>query len=159
MPCLSPDLSQTHWKLLWQPSHCHSIHGIWVFSRGIQLSPPSCDQLLTRIRKNLRRCLMFAALACAVRPTNAIIWSFLIPVVAWRLRSRKNLLLEMGIDVFWVGWVSKPSLLDTNSWSHFAGYWRSHYCSLWIQCITVHPPSLLPTFFAQIFRLSLCSMA
>ncbi|KAJ6597114.1 glycosyltransferase family 22 protein [Mycena vulgaris] len=41
-------------------------------------------------RSQVRKTLVFAALACAIRPTNAIIWVYLVGYLLWQLRSSRR---------------------------------------------------------------------
>jgi len=49
-------------------------------------------------RTSMRWCLVFAALACSIRPTSDVIWVYMICVLFWRLRSRKSVLLSVVFD-------------------------------------------------------------
>lgn len=46
----------------------------------------------------MKQCLVFAAAACSIRPTNVIIWVYMISVLLWRLRSRNALVLSLVFD-------------------------------------------------------------
>ncbi|KAF9500533.1 glycosyltransferase family 22 protein [Pleurotus eryngii] len=54
-------------------------------------------------RKALRKSLAFAALACAVRPTNTVIWVFLYGNLVWQLRTRHSALGAFLADVASIG--------------------------------------------------------
>ncbi|VDB82731.1 unnamed protein product [Peniophora sp. CBMAI 1063] len=51
----------------------------------------------------LRRCLAFAALACMVRVTNAILWVFLAPLLLWRIRKQPSLCVGLIRDALLIG--------------------------------------------------------
>ncbi|THV03344.1 hypothetical protein K435DRAFT_748028 [Dendrothele bispora CBS 962.96] len=46
----------------------------------------------------VRKMLIFAALACAVRATNAVLWVFLIPNFLWSLRKNRQAILTVILD-------------------------------------------------------------
>ena len=48
--------------------------------------PPSC--VLTLRSVDLRKTLALAALACAIRPTNAVLWTYMFSWLLWNLRRR-----------------------------------------------------------------------
>lgn len=49
-------------------------------------------------RSQLRKFLLFVALACSVRVTSAITWAFLIPALLWQLSQNRELLRMFIID-------------------------------------------------------------
>ncbi|KAK7037923.1 mannosyltransferase [Favolaschia claudopus] len=51
----------------------------WVSGLGVAID-----------RSRVRLALVFAALACAIRTTNAIIWSYLFTILLWRVRSDRR---------------------------------------------------------------------
>lgn len=51
----------------------------------------------------LRRCIFFAALACAVRPTNSVIWIYMFSVLFLRGRSRPKPLIIVARDAIMIG--------------------------------------------------------
>ncbi|ESK97687.1 glycosyltransferase family 22 protein [Moniliophthora roreri MCA 2997] len=55
------------------------------------------------LRIRVRSMLFFASLACAIRPTNAVIWMYLIPTLLWRLRDRKDALFGVLINAALTG--------------------------------------------------------
>ncbi|KAL4067708.1 glycosyltransferase family 22 protein [Scleroderma citrinum] len=50
-----------------------------------------------------RRCVIFAALACAVRPTNAIIWLYMFAILLLRLRKTPGLVVSFLRDATTIG--------------------------------------------------------
>ncbi|KAF8508374.1 glycosyltransferase family 22 protein [Gautieria morchelliformis] len=60
--------------------------------------------------------LIVAAITCMIRPTNAIIWSFLIIELSWRLRHDSSRLLRLWSQVGAVGAISCTSLFLLDSW-------------------------------------------
>ena len=61
------------------------------------------DSSLASWRTDLRKCLCAAALACAVRPTNAVLWIYLMMTLLWQLRSIGREYLAVLRDVLVVG--------------------------------------------------------
>ena len=55
-------------------------------------SPPVVTKYHCLRRSQLRKFLLFIALACSVRITNAITWAFLFPPLLWQLRGNVALL-------------------------------------------------------------------
>lgn len=51
----------------------------------------------------LRRCIFFAALACAIRPTNGIIWVYIFSVLSLQLRSHPRRLIIFTRDAVVIG--------------------------------------------------------
>ncbi|KAH0830640.1 glycosyltransferase family 22 protein [Lanmaoa asiatica] len=51
----------------------------------------------------LRRSTIFAGIACAIRPTNAIIWTYMFAVLFWRVRVNAKLLVSILCDTVCVG--------------------------------------------------------
>ncbi|KII89152.1 glycosyltransferase family 22 protein [Plicaturopsis crispa FD-325 SS-3] len=66
-------------------------------------------------RSQTRVMIGFAALACAMRPTNGVIWIYMFSVLLWRLRREKIALLSFIFDVVLTGAVAliSPTVLDT----------------------------------------------
>ncbi|CAL1705145.1 unnamed protein product [Somion occarium] len=54
-------------------------------------------------RNDLRKSLVFAALTCAVRPTNAVIWVYMMGLLLWRLRFDRKRLASIIMDVLFIG--------------------------------------------------------
>ncbi|KAH9843180.1 Alg9-like mannosyltransferase family-domain-containing protein [Rhodofomes roseus] len=54
-------------------------------------------------RQDIRRFLATAALACAVRPTNAVIWVYMSGLLLWRLRRQPRHLASLLLNVAVVG--------------------------------------------------------
>ncbi|KAJ3810838.1 glycosyltransferase family 22 protein [Lentinula lateritia] len=57
-------------------------------------------------RSDIQKMLFFAAMACSVRITNAIIWAFLLPSLFWRMRSNSKLLIMSCFDIAIIGGVT-----------------------------------------------------
>lgn len=57
------------------------------------------------IRQRLWKTLIFSALACLIRPTNAVIWVFLYFRLAWSLRRYPRILGKMLSDASLVAYV------------------------------------------------------
>ncbi|KAF4578916.1 glycosylphosphatidylinositol anchor biosynthesis [Pleurotus pulmonarius] len=66
-------------------------------------SSANLSHVLLFDRKALRKSLAFASLACAVRPTNAVIWVFLYSNLVWQLRTRPRVLGAFLADVASIG--------------------------------------------------------
>lgn len=62
--------------------------------------------------RTLRKSLIFAALACAIRPTNAVIWIYLFGIVLWRLRSNTVAIYDFIFDATIVGYVMTDCLKE-----------------------------------------------
>ncbi|TFK42364.1 Alg9-like mannosyltransferase family-domain-containing protein [Crucibulum laeve] len=77
-------------------------------------SPNLSSQLMFN-RSRLRKTLIFSALACMVRPTNAIIWVFLYGKLLWGYRSHKKLAVTLLLEALVVGGLALLSLfaIDT----------------------------------------------
>ncbi|OAX42002.1 glycosyltransferase family 22 protein [Rhizopogon vinicolor AM-OR11-026] len=69
----------------------------------VQLSLLRHDILLVRSRTRMRMCIMFAALACAIRPTNAIIWVYMFGLLLKRLRFRSSQIFTIARDCVIIG--------------------------------------------------------
>ncbi|SJL00694.1 uncharacterized protein ARMOST_04007 [Armillaria ostoyae] len=54
-------------------------------------------------RSKIRKSLAFAALACAIRPTNAVIWIYLFSNLVWALRGYRRTLLFLLCDAIAIG--------------------------------------------------------
>ena len=54
-------------------------------------------------RTDLRKSLFVAAVACAVRSTNAVIWVYLMATILWRLRSRTKDAILVILDTATIG--------------------------------------------------------
>ncbi|OCH87404.1 glycosyltransferase family 22 protein [Obba rivulosa] len=65
----------------------------------IALSYFPWDSSLEYRRNDMRKLLLFSALGCAVRPTNAIIWAFILSVLFWRFRRQPRHLLSLTVDI------------------------------------------------------------
>ncbi|KAH8106820.1 glycosyltransferase family 22 protein [Cristinia sonorae] len=57
-------------------------------------------------RSDTRRCLAFAAVACAVRPTNAVIWVYMFAVLLWRTRNELSRLLAVLVDASTIAFIA-----------------------------------------------------
>lgn len=53
----------------------------------------------------MRKTLMLAALSCAIRPTNAVIWVYLFVNILWALRSSGRTMLALLSDALIIGFV------------------------------------------------------
>ncbi|CCM00013.1 uncharacterized protein FIBRA_02039 [Fibroporia radiculosa] len=54
-------------------------------------------------RQEIRRMLIFAALACVIRPTNAIIWVYMFAALLWRLPRKPTYLASVLVDTVCIG--------------------------------------------------------
>ncbi|KAF9240062.1 glycosyltransferase family 22 protein [Melanogaster broomeanus] len=63
-----------------------------------------------------QRSLVFAALACAVRPTNAIIWVYMFTILFWRLKANTRLLVLTVRDCAIVGFVFILAVFAIDTW-------------------------------------------
>lgn len=78
-------------------------------------------------RRDIRKCLFFAAIACAVRPTNGVLWVYLFGRLAWALRDRIPTLRVVVTDALLIGLASRRSYLARSS--HLSQLRHiSHYC-------------------------------
>ncbi|KAE9394099.1 glycosyltransferase family 22 protein, partial [Gymnopus androsaceus JB14] len=62
-----------------------------------------------------RRMLVFAALACTIRITNAVIWAFLLPLLLWRMRSKTKFILSTCLDAAFIGTTSLVAIFALDS--------------------------------------------
>ncbi|KAF8590085.1 glycosyltransferase family 22 protein [Ramaria rubella] len=60
--------------------------------------------------------IIVAALACMIRPTNAIIWSFLVLELSWRIRHDLGHVWRVWIQLFAVGMVACVTQFLLDSW-------------------------------------------
>ncbi|KAJ6497068.1 glycosyltransferase family 22 protein [Mycena vitilis] len=60
--------------------------------------PWACGPAMAIDRSRVRLTLVFAALACAVRPTNAIIWTYLVGCLLWQVRSSRSSFISIIQD-------------------------------------------------------------
>ncbi|KAF8844880.1 hypothetical protein BDN67DRAFT_942333 [Paxillus ammoniavirescens] len=67
-------------------------------------------------RQKLRRCIIFAALTCAVRPTNAIIWVYMFALLFWRLRTNAKLLVRTMRDCAIIGFTVILGVFALDTW-------------------------------------------
>ena len=54
-------------------------------------------------RADLRKSLSIAALACAIRSTNAVIWVFMMASLLWQLRRQARQIASVLLDVLVIG--------------------------------------------------------
>ena len=54
-------------------------------------------------RTDVRKALCVAALACTVRPTNAVIWTYMIATILWQYRWQTKVYLAVILDVLMIG--------------------------------------------------------
>ncbi|KAH7926671.1 glycosyltransferase family 22 protein [Leucogyrophana mollusca] len=66
-------------------------------------------------RVDVRHCAVFAALACILRPTNAIIWVYMFGALLWRFRGQKCTLLVLIRDCMTIGLFALLSLFALDS--------------------------------------------
>ncbi|KIL00916.1 glycosyltransferase family 22 protein [Paxillus rubicundulus Ve08.2h10] len=66
--------------------------------------------------QKLRRCIVFAALTCAVRPTNAIIWVYMFALLFWRLRTNTKLLVRTLLDCAIIGFTAILGIFALDTW-------------------------------------------
>ncbi|KAI0691035.1 glycosyltransferase family 22 protein [Cytidiella melzeri] len=69
-----------------------------------------------RWRKDYVKALVVAALACAVRPTNAIIWVYMLATSAWQFRHQVKVLVSMAFDTALVGIGAISLLCGLDTW-------------------------------------------
>lgn len=67
---------------------------------------PGSISYFTSPRSDLTKLLTFAALACMIRPTNAILWVYLIGNLLWTMRSRRGLASAVLFQTFIIGIMS-----------------------------------------------------
>ncbi|EMD38465.1 glycosyltransferase family 22 protein [Gelatoporia subvermispora B] len=65
----------------------------------IALSHFPWDTSTSYSRVQIRKLCIFAALGCAVRPTNAIIWLYVFVILFWRFKAEPRALFSCTIDV------------------------------------------------------------
>lgn len=63
----------------------------------------------------IRKMLFFAALACVVRPTNALLWVYMMSALLWRLRRHPNHLTSVIVYAFAIGSVTLLSTVALDS--------------------------------------------
>lgn len=63
----------------------------------------------------MRITLIFAALACMIRPTNAIIWVYLFGNVFWALRSHRRTVSAVLYEAVIIGYVLTFDLETTTT--------------------------------------------
>ncbi|PPQ78174.1 hypothetical protein CVT25_015507 [Psilocybe cyanescens] len=66
-------------------------------------------------RPRLRKMILFSALACIIRPTNAVIWTFLFFNLFWAIRKHRRIVLAIGKDVAFLGITSLVLLFTLDS--------------------------------------------
>ncbi|KAL0946742.1 hypothetical protein HGRIS_012920 [Hohenbuehelia grisea] len=76
---------------------------------GYNLSPALID------RKHVRKSLIFAALACGIRPTSAIIWAFLFSNLLWQMRSSRRIFGLLMRDALVIGATTLIAMLAVDS--------------------------------------------
>ena len=54
-------------------------------------------------RTDLRKSLCIAALACCIRPTNVVIWTYMFVILLWQLRKRREDIFVVISDTVFVG--------------------------------------------------------
>ena len=62
-------------------------------------------------RNELPITLLYAAVACAVRPTNAIIWVYTFVWLLWKLRDRPQDIFFVLINALFTGYVFSCTLI------------------------------------------------
>jgi len=67
-------------------------------------------------RNDYRKSLIIAAMACAVRPTNAIIWVYMILTTGWQFRRQPREILLLAIDTLVVGLAAVLCLSALDTW-------------------------------------------
>ena len=55
----------------------------------------------------MRKMLIFSALACMIRPTNAVIWVYLFGNLFWAVRFYRRIVLAILAEAVTVGYVVK----------------------------------------------------
>ncbi|GJE90740.1 glycosyltransferase family 22 protein [Phanerochaete sordida] len=66
-------------------------------------------------RRSFRVSLSVAAVACAVRPTNAVLWVYMVAFLAWRHRKEPKRILAVAADVALIGSVALGALCTLDS--------------------------------------------
>ncbi|KAF8891237.1 glycosyltransferase family 22 protein [Infundibulicybe gibba] len=79
-------------------------------------SSRSSSHLISRLRITI----ICSALACMVRPTNAVIWIYSYAKLAWFLRSSRRTLLAFVSDILTIGSSAGLVLLVVDSWYYSA---------------------------------------
>ena len=85
-------------KLVGDNAHngCAELLSLGCDRSSYQVMPDTitfrCDKVSFLRRLQIRKFLLFVALACSVRITNAITWAFLFPPLLWQLRGNVALL-------------------------------------------------------------------
>ncbi|KZT71275.1 glycosyltransferase family 22 protein [Daedalea quercina L-15889] len=69
----------------------------------IALSHYPWDATVPPKRQDIRRFLATAALACAVRPTNAVLWVYMAALLLWRLRQQPRHLVVLLLNAAAIG--------------------------------------------------------
>ncbi|PCH37875.1 glycosyltransferase family 22 protein [Wolfiporia cocos MD-104 SS10] len=81
----------------------------------IALSHYPWDPAMAFNRAAVQRMLIFAALSCAVRPTNAVIWVYVIAMLLWRHRQQWQNLRSVVLDASVVGLMTLSAVLVLDS--------------------------------------------
>jgi len=74
-----------------------------------------CKMYLIPSRLRMRKMLIFSALACMVRPTNAVIWVYLIGYLLWTVRFHRRVAVAILSEALAVGYVVIPLFLTRSS--------------------------------------------
>ncbi|KAK0463835.1 glycosyltransferase family 22 protein [Desarmillaria tabescens] len=72
-------------------------------------------------RSKIRKSLVFAALACAIRPTNAVIWIYLFSNLVWALRGYRRTLLFLLCDAIVIGTLVLTSVVGLD-WVYYGKF-------------------------------------
>ncbi|KAI0061234.1 glycosyltransferase family 22 protein [Artomyces pyxidatus] len=81
----------------------------------IALSYYPWDFSLSVTRFQLQKLLIFAALACAIRVTNGVLWLFLIPPFLWNLRTRPAVLRTFVSDAILIAAITLTLLFGIDT--------------------------------------------
>ncbi|KAL6305282.1 glycosyltransferase family 22 protein [Sparassis latifolia] len=66
-------------------------------------------------RRDVRKVFMFAALACAVRPTSAVIWAYMFATLILRVRLQPRYVYSLLVDVLAIGGIALSVLFILDS--------------------------------------------
>ncbi|KAJ7063457.1 glycosyltransferase family 22 protein [Mycena amicta] len=82
-------------------------------------------------RPQLRKTLLFAAFACAIRPTNAVIWVYLVAYLLWQLRASRMSCFVVVRDGVLIGFSTLAGVFLLDSW-----YYRQPTFTPWNFMVT-----------------------
>ena len=157
-PCLAR--CPIPWKRRSQLSRSATILGnLRFFHLGALDEPSFLRRRSDTHRSQLRKFLLFVALACSVRITSAITWAFLFPPLLWQLCRNRMLLRAFITDTIITAYVFERPLYSRIHTCHNLGVWHVACSSHLTARTTAFRHSLCSPFSASTPRPSRFSMA